>query len=50
MGTSWLATNEKKSPVQSILFSGEDAVKTMKAVGEYLAVVYRSCPYRSLEK
>jgi hypothetical protein len=44
-----MAANEKKSPVQSIQFGGEDAVKTVKAV-EGLAVVYRSTPCRCLEK
>jgi hypothetical protein len=43
MAASWLAEDEK-SPVQSIQFGGEDAVKTMKAVGECVFVVYRSTP------
>jgi hypothetical protein len=49
MAGSWLA-EEEKSPVQSIQFGGEDAVKTMKAVGERLAVAYRSTPCLSLKK
>jgi hypothetical protein len=40
--TSWLAADEKKSRTQSIQSGDEDAVKAMKAVGECLAVVYRS--------
>jgi hypothetical protein len=40
----------RKSPVQSIEFGGEVPVKTVEAVGEYLAVVYTSTPYQSLEK
>jgi hypothetical protein len=50
MATSWLAANENKSPVDSIEFSGEDAVKAMKARGECLAVVYKTTSCRSLEK
>jgi hypothetical protein len=48
--TSWLAAEEQKSPVQSIQVGDEDAVKTVKAVGESLAVVYKSTPWRSLAK
>jgi hypothetical protein len=50
MVTSWLAANEKKSPVDSIEVGGEKAVKTMKAVEECLAGVYKGIPRRSLEK
>jgi hypothetical protein len=33
MVTSWLAADEKESPVQSTQFGGEDAVETTAAVG-----------------
>jgi hypothetical protein len=50
MVTFWLAADEKRSTAQSTQFGGEDGVKTMKAVGEGLAVVYKSTLNRSLEK
>jgi hypothetical protein len=39
---SWLAANQQRIPVQSLQFDDNDAVKTMKAVGECLAVVYKN--------
>jgi hypothetical protein len=39
-----LAADEEKSLVGSINFGGEDAVKTVEAVGECLAIVYKTHP------
>jgi hypothetical protein len=37
-----LATNEQKSLEYTIQFGSEDAVKTVEAIGKYLAVIYES--------
>jgi hypothetical protein len=49
MVTFWLAEDEQESPVQSLWFGSEDAVETLKAVGECLAVVHKSAHCRYLE-
>jgi hypothetical protein len=38
--------DEEKSSVYSIQFGNEDAVKTVEATGEYLAVIYESTACR----
>jgi hypothetical protein len=44
-----MESDEKRSPVQSIQFGDEDAVKTMKAVENAWPFYMKKTPCRSLE-
>lgn len=45
-----LVADKQKRLVYSIQFSSEDTVKTVEAIGKYLAVLHESTAYRSLNK